>query len=56
MNTITSKGVEVTVEVFYQSEYSKPLSNEHMFAYRITIVNLNCLQHTITTPSLVHIR
>lgn len=41
MNTLTSKGVEVTVEVFYQSEYSKPLNNEHMFAYRITIVNLN---------------
>lgn len=41
MNTLTSKGVEVTVEVFYQSEYSKPFNNEHMFAYRITIVNLN---------------
>jgi ApaG protein len=41
MNTLISKGVEVTVEVFYQPEYSQPVMQEYMFAYRITITNHN---------------
>lgn len=41
MNSIITEGVEVTVENFYQPEYSNPLSNEFMFAYRITIENHN---------------
>jgi ApaG protein len=41
MNTLISQGVEVTVEVFYQPEYSQPAQHEFMFAYRITLVNHN---------------
>jgi ApaG protein len=41
MNTLISQGVEVTVEVFYQPEYSQPVQHEFMFAYRITLVNHN---------------
>jgi ApaG protein len=36
-----SEGVEVTVETFYQQDYSNPLSHEFMFAYRITLENHN---------------
>ena len=36
-----SKGVEISVETFYQSEYSNPLNGEFVFAYRITIENHN---------------
>lgn len=36
-----SSGVEITVETFYQSDYSNPLNHEFMFAYRITIENHN---------------
>src|SRR6187431_928086 len=41
MNTLISKGVEISVEVFYQPEYSQPVNHEFMFAYRITITNHN---------------
>jgi ApaG protein len=41
MNTLISKGVEISVEVFYQPEYSQPVNHEYMFAYRITILNHN---------------
>lgn len=36
-----SRGVRVTVETYYQPEYSNPLNNEFMFAYRITLENSN---------------
>ncbi|TAJ62653.1 MAG: Co2+/Mg2+ efflux protein ApaG, partial [Chitinophagaceae bacterium] len=36
-----SEGVEITVETFYQADYSNPLNGEFMFAYRITIENHN---------------
>lgn len=36
-----SAGVEVSVEAFYQHDYSNPAQGLHMFAYRITIENLN---------------
>ena len=36
-----SEGVEISVETFYQPEYSNPLNAEFMFAYRITIENHN---------------
>jgi ApaG protein len=36
-----SEGVEISVEIFYQSDYSNPLNQEFMFAYRITIENHN---------------
>ncbi len=36
-----SQGVKISVETFYQPDYSNPLSGEYMFAYRITIENSN---------------
>jgi len=36
-----SGGVKVTVETFYQPEYSNPVNTEYMFAYKITIENNN---------------
>lgn len=36
-----SKGVFISVETFYQAEYSNPVANEYTFAYRITIENKN---------------
>jgi ApaG protein len=41
MNSTISEGVEVSVETFYQQDYSNPLQSEFMFAYRITIENHN---------------
>ncbi len=34
-----TKGVSITVETFYQTEQSNPLSSEYLHAYRITIEN-----------------
>jgi ApaG protein len=36
-----SQGIEVSIETFFQKDYSNPLQNEFMFAYRITIENHN---------------
>lgn len=36
-----SQGVTISVETFYQPEYSNPEQGECMFAYRITIENNN---------------
>ena len=36
-----SEGVTVSVETFYQPEYSNPVNSEYMFAYRITLENNN---------------
>ena len=33
--------MKVSVEIFYQSEYSNPVQSEFMFAYRITLENHN---------------
>lgn len=41
MNSKISEGVTVSVETFYQPEYSNPASSEYMFSYRITIENSN---------------
>jgi ApaG protein len=41
MNSAITSGVEITVETFYQPEYSNPLLHEFMFAYRIVIENHN---------------
>ena len=41
MGTLTTCGVEVRVENFYQESYSRPMNNEFVFAYRITIFNHN---------------
>ena len=39
MQTKVTEGVRISVEVFYQPNYSQPSSGEFMFAYRITITN-----------------
>ncbi|CAN5746078.1 Co2+/Mg2+ efflux protein ApaG [soil metagenome] len=36
-----SEGITVSVETFYQPDYSNPANGEYMFAYRITIENSN---------------
>lgn len=36
-----SEGIEISVETFYQPDYSNPVSGEYMFAYRITLDNHN---------------
>ncbi len=36
-----TEGVKVSVESFYQPDYSNPVNGEYMFAYRITIENCN---------------
>jgi len=36
-----SKGMKVSVETFYQPDYSNPQQSEFMFAYRITLENHN---------------
>lgn len=41
MVSMISEGVEVSVETFYQQDYSNPMQSEYMFAYRISIENHN---------------
>jgi ApaG protein len=41
MSSKISGGVKVSVETFYQAEYSNPVNSEFMFAYKITIENNN---------------
>jgi ApaG protein len=36
-----TEGVNVSVESFYQPDYSNPVNGEFMFAYRVTIANNN---------------
>lgn len=39
MQTAITKGIKISVEVFYQQKYSRPARNEYIFAYLITIEN-----------------
>jgi ApaG protein len=41
MTSLISQGVQVSVETFYQPDYSNPQNAEYMFAYRITLENHN---------------
>ena len=41
MISMISEGVKVSVETFFQPDYSNPLQSEFMFAYRIFIENHN---------------
>ena len=36
-----SEGITISVETYYQPEYSNPVNSEFMFAYRITVENNN---------------
>jgi ApaG protein len=40
MATSITNDIKVSVETIYQPTYSKPLKNEYVFAYRISIENL----------------
>jgi len=40
METLTTKDIKISVEPFYQADYSKPAESKYIFAYRITIQNL----------------
>lgn len=41
MESTVTDGVKISVEHFYQPDYSNPLQREFMFAYRVTIENNN---------------
>ena len=45
MVTDITNGVKVSVETFYQADFSNPQKGEYMFAYRITIENKG--SHTV---------
>ncbi len=49
MVSIISEGIQISVETFYQHDYSNPVNHEFMFAYRITIEN-----HNQFTAKLTH--
>ncbi len=39
MEPLITEGIKVSVEVFFQDEYSKPLADQYVFSYRVTIKN-----------------
>ena len=41
METIITNSIKISVESFFQEEYSKPLANQYVFSYRVTIENLS---------------
>lgn len=41
MESAVTEGVKISVEQFYQADYSNPQQQEFMFAYRVTIENNN---------------
>jgi ApaG protein len=41
MTSLISEGIKVSVETYYQPDYSNPLQSEFMFAYKISIENHN---------------
>lgn len=41
METLITKGIKVSVETTYQSDYSRPSEGKYIHAYRITIENIS---------------
>jgi len=41
MQSLITKGVQISVETYYQPDYSQPFQHEYMFAYRISLNNQN---------------
>ena len=39
MNVLTTQGITVRVDAFYQFGESRPIDNSHIFAYRVKISN-----------------
>ena len=40
METLTTNGVNIKVETYYQPKHSIPLEGKYIFAYQVTITNL----------------
>ena len=45
MVTLTTFGIKISVENYYQADYSKPNQNKYIHSYRITIENQS--DHTV---------
>ena len=44
MAVLTTKGVTIEVESFYQKKHSSPMENKFIYAYKVTITNeKNCV-------------
>ncbi len=41
METLTTAGIEVQVETFFQPQHSNAMKNQYLFAYHITLFNHN---------------
>lgn len=39
METRTTKGIKISVEVFYQAAHSNPMDSKYVYAYKISITN-----------------
>jgi len=39
METLTTRGIKISVESFYQENHSRPIDHKFVFVYRITIEN-----------------
>lgn len=39
METLTTKGIKISVETFYHEQHSRPTEQKFVFVYRITIEN-----------------
>ena len=44
-----SEGITISVETYYQPEYSNPVNSDFMFAYQITITNSNAFPVKLLT-------
>ena len=47
MVALITDGVKVSVETGYQADYSNPMENEYVYAYRVTIENLSANPMTL---------
>ena len=45
METLTTNGIKISVETYYQASQSKPADNQYIFAYHIKIENKS--PHTV---------
>jgi ApaG protein len=39
METLTTKGIKISVETFYHEQHSRPTEQKFVFVYRVTIEN-----------------
>ena len=55
MVTATTNSIKISVETFYQPDYSYPMNQHFMFAYRITIENYSTDTVQLLKAALVNI-